>query len=611
MYKNNIIIILLLCAQCIYAQLGVKIHELPTKGTVDTSDLMIVGSPLSGKLYQVRKSQVVAGANGVTDGDKGDITVSGTGGVFTIDGSSVQNGKLAMMGDATYKGNLSGTTASPQDLTSGQVISALGINLKMAYSDTASLSNRINAKQNTLVSGTNIKTINGNAITGSGDITISSAVAWGNITGSNIMLQTDLRDSFEHTIVAGTTGQYWRGDKTWQTLNKAAVGLSAVDNTADLDKPISNATNSSLSTKQAQLVSGTNIKTINFIDLLGSGNISISGGGSQTLDQTLALGNVTDDSIRIGGTTAPLALLHIGNSDTITSVDAAVLVSRRLSGAGNSHAFADASTFYKDTNTAYNSFDARITVVGPNDFDHFAAFQSAPVFSGTGVISKYYGMYVTSQIESGQDLSNSYGFYVADATGSGNITGYQYGLYIDDLTKGNGNYAIYTVGDAYSRFGGQIYAMNTINGTTGLFTGDLRVGSSGYFYWAARSGLISPSDGVIQLQNNAANNFSYLQFGGSTSSFPAIAKNGNDILIIDAANGLTSSFGVGVSSLDASAQVEIASTTKGFLPPRMTKTQRDAIGSPATGLVLYQTDNTPGLRCYNGTNWMRYTETAD
>lgn len=61
----------------------------------------------------------------------------------------------------------------------------------------------------------------------------------------------------------------------------------------------------------------------------------------------------------------------------------------------------------------------------------------------------------------------------------------------------------------------------------------------------------------------------------------------------------------------ASAQVEIESTTKGFLPPRMTKTQRDAISSPATGLVVYQTDNTPGLRCYNGTNWMRYTETAD
>ena len=36
----------------------------------------------------------------------------------------------------------------------------------------------------------------------------------------------------EPTITAGTTTQYWRGDKSWQTLNKAAVGLSLVENTA-------------------------------------------------------------------------------------------------------------------------------------------------------------------------------------------------------------------------------------------------------------------------------------------------------------------------------------------------------------------------------------------
>ncbi len=61
----------------------------------------------------------------------------------------------------------------------------------------------------------------------------------------------------------------------------------------------------------------------------------------------------------------------------------------------------------------------------------------------------------------------------------------------------------------------------------------------------------------------------------------------------------------------ASAAFEVRSTTRGLLLPRMTKTQRDAISSPATGLAVFQTDNTPGLRVYNGTNWMKYTETAD
>ncbi|MET7253470.1 hypothetical protein [Dyadobacter fermentans] len=53
----------------------------------------------------------------------------------------------------------------------------------------------------------------------------------------------------ENVIAAGTTAQYWRGDKTWQTLNKAAVGLGNVDNTADIDKPLSNADIAALALK--------------------------------------------------------------------------------------------------------------------------------------------------------------------------------------------------------------------------------------------------------------------------------------------------------------------------------------------------------------------------
>ncbi|HVW22984.1 MAG TPA: hypothetical protein VHB51_00650 [Candidatus Saccharimonadales bacterium] len=53
----------------------------------------------------------------------------------------------------------------------------------------------------------------------------------------------------EPTIAAGTNSQYYRGDKTWQTLDKTAVGLSNVDNTSDLNKPISTATQNALNTK--------------------------------------------------------------------------------------------------------------------------------------------------------------------------------------------------------------------------------------------------------------------------------------------------------------------------------------------------------------------------
>jgi hypothetical protein len=62
-------------------------------------------------------------------------------------------------------------------------------------------------------------------------------------------LQSNL-NAKEPTINAGTTSQYWRGDKTWQTLNKSAVGLGNVDNTSDLNKPISTATQTALNAKQ-------------------------------------------------------------------------------------------------------------------------------------------------------------------------------------------------------------------------------------------------------------------------------------------------------------------------------------------------------------------------
>jgi hypothetical protein len=59
---------------------------------------------------------------------------------------------------------------------------------------------------------------------------------------------------------------------------------------------------------------------------------------------------------------------------------------------------------------------------------------------------------------------------------------------------------------------------------------------------------------------------------------------------------------IGTNSPSASAILQADSTTRGFLPPRMTNAQKNAISSPAAGLVVY--DNTDNyLSLYNGTNW--------
>ena len=61
--------------------------------------------------------------------------------------------------------------------------------------------------------------------------------------------------------------------------------------------------------------------------------------------------------------------------------------------------------------------------------------------------------------------------------------------------------------------------------------------------------------------------------------------------------------GVATASMDASAQLEVASTTKGFLPPRMLASERAAIASPAAGLLVFQIDAPEGLYYYTGSVW--------
>ena len=60
--------------------------------------------------------------------------------------------------------------------------------------------------------------------------------------------------------------------------------------------------------------------------------------------------------------------------------------------------------------------------------------------------------------------------------------------------------------------------------------------------------------------------------------------------------------GIGTVNPNTSAKLDVESTTQGFLPPRMTTTQRNAIASPAAGLTIYNT-TVNCLQWWNGTIW--------
>jgi hypothetical protein len=188
----------------------------------------------------------------------------------------------------------------------------------------------LDAKQATLVSGTNIKTINSTSILGSGNIAISSAVAWGGITGT-LSTQTDLQTALdlkvdENAAITGATKTKITYDA--KGLVTAGADLAAGDLPTGIDAAkistglISNAEfdylngltdniQTQFTGKQDTLVSATNIKTINSTSVLGSGNIAVEPTitattsadyyrGDKTfatLDKTaVALGNVDNTS---------------------------------------------------------------------------------------------------------------------------------------------------------------------------------------------------------------------------------------------------------------------------------------------------------------------------
>jgi hypothetical protein len=64
------------------------------------------------------------------------------------------------------------------------------------------------------------------------------------------------------------------------------------------------------------------------------------------------------------------------------------------------------------------------------------------------------------------------------------------------------------------------------------------------------------------------------------------------------------------AAADTSAMLDISSTAKGLLIPRMSAGQRTAIATPATGLLVYQTDGDPGFYYYNGSNWFLLVTSA-
>jgi hypothetical protein len=335
-----------------------------------------------------------------------------------------------------------------------------------------------------------------------------------NTSDLNKPISTATQDALDNRVIenapitAGTAakitfdakGLVTSGDSLDETdlptgINANKIGTGVVSTTEfEYLNGVTSAIQTQINSKQATLVSGTNIKTINSTSLLGSGDITISANPS--------------------------------------GVSGAIQFSN-----GSAFASDAAQLFWDDTNNRLG--------VGTN------APSATGHFKGSGSTSATTSLLVQN----------------SSATESMTFT--------DD-------------------------GVLTVASPSNTGSPKIRVGTSGFNNDFNQLRMYAAGSLALAIQSNSitfAGSGAYAQMSWVINTSLSLSTNDSQVFM----NAQGTSFGKG-SGAATSSIVEIASTTKGFLPPRMTTTQKNAIASPAAGLVLYDS-TTNKLQCYNGSTW--------
>jgi hypothetical protein len=265
----------------------------------------------------------------------------------------------------------------------------------------------------------------------------------------------------------------------------------------------------------------------------------------------------------------------------------------------------------------------------------------AGYFVGNGYFSGNVGIGTTSPSSKLHVVTGNVDGIRVESSGSG---------YLETGKTGGGRYRWandYTGANMLELQYGAAGATPTTNRMSVFSNGNITIGTNidqGYGFYVNGTTLIGGTElrlnnattGVINLYSNtpeirfaSADPTNYRFYRSGTTMYWNSAGNirlqigGNEAYQIDAANGhiwrtalsggaalarLTTggNFMVGTTTDVSSAILQLSSTTKGFLPPRMTTTQKNAITSPATGLVVF--DTTLAKLCvYTGAGWETVT----
>jgi hypothetical protein len=219
-------------------------------------------------------------------------------------------------------------------------------------------------------------------------------------------------------------------------------------------------------------------------------------------------------------------------------------------------------------NTAANT---RLAIDGDAGFNRLISYR-------TGAVQRF-GLYVNNTAESGSNAGSDFAIRAYSDAGTLLSTPVF-------IKRSTGNVGINTITGTAKL---QVVGSGSTSATTALLVQN-----------SAGTENFKVLDNGTTIINGAINNVNsgVVQLGGGGAA-------ASNVYV----NTTSESVGVGTNTIHASAKIDITSTTKGVLFPRMTTAQRNAIASPANGLIVFDTD-VQNLCYRRDSTWVQVSFTA-